>query len=552
MALLGFVLVARQWDAFVASFLYFFNWQGLIAYGIALGGVKIIHELGHAYTATRFGVRVPTMGISLLIMMPVLYTDTTAAWRLTSRKQRMMIDCAGVGAELMVASICTLLWSFVPDGSLRSGLFVLATTSWIASLAINLSPFMRYDGYYVLSDALGVPNLQPRSFALGRWWLREQLFDLGEAPPEQFPKPLERGLIAFAFLTWVYRLILFVGIAILVYHMFFKALGIILFVVEMVVFVGRPIFNELSAWWARRDAIGAGKRGRVFGFGLIALLVLAVLPLDRTVSAPAVLSPIGDAPLVSGDPAQIATVHVRNGDVVAAGAAIMTLVAPDLDREIAAHRVEIARLSVQMDRAMSDAEDLSNRAVLERQLQGAREALAGAEGRRAKLILRAPIAGKVVDITPDMHAGRWLGGAEVVARIVTPGRYDVQAYAAQEDIWRLENGASARFVPDDPAQASRAAKLVETANSAAQRIDLPVLASINGGPIAVASQGDEKYKPRNPVSRLRLIAVRDAGGTAAVQAVPGRVIIDAAGQSFLSRAIKWAGKIVAAEWSVTG
>jgi putative peptide zinc metalloprotease protein len=551
MALLGFVLVARQWDAFVASFLYFFNWQGLIAYAVALGGVKIIHELGHAYTATRFGVRVPTMGISLLIMMPVLYTDTTAAWRLTSRKQRMTIDCAGVGAELMVASICTLLWSFVPDGALRSGLFVLATSSWIASLAINLSPFMRYDGYYVLSDALGVPNLQPRSFALGRWWLRERLFDLGEAPPEAFPKHLERGLIVFAFLTWVYRLILFVGIAILVYHMFFKALGIILFVVEMVVFVGRPIFNELSAWWTRRDAIGGSKRGRVFGFTLIALAVMAVLPLDRSVTAPAVLSPIGESPLVSGDPAQIAKIHVRNGDTVAAGAAIMTLVAPDIDREAALHRVEIARLSVQMDRAMSDAEDLSNRAVIERQLQGARESLAGAEARRAKLVLRAPVSGKVVDIGSDMHLGRWLGGAEIAARIVTPGRYDVQAYVAQGDVWRLETGAGARFVPDDASQGSRAAKLVEAATSAAQRIDLPVLASTNGGPIAVASDGENELKPRSPVSRVRLIAERDDGGRAAVQAVPGRVVIDAAGQSFLSRMIKWAGKIVAAEWSVT-
>ncbi len=552
MALLGFILVARQWDAYVASFLYFFNWQGLIAYGIALGGVKVIHELGHAYTATRFGVRVPTMGVSLLVMMPVLYTDTTAAWRLTSRKQRMMIDCAGVGAELMVASICTLLWSFVPDGSLRSGLFVLATTSWLASLAINLSPFMRYDGYYILSDALGVPNLQPRSFALMKWWLREMLFDLGEPPPEHFSKALERGLILYAAITCLYRLILFLGIAVLVYHMFFKALGIILFAVEMVVFVGRPIFNEISAWWTRRETIVANKRGRIFGFALLALVVLAILPLDHSVSAPAVLSPIGDAPLVAGDPAQIAKIHVRNGDRVAAGTPIMTLLAPDLDREAALHRVEIARLSAQMDRAMSDAQDMSNRAVLERQLTGEKEALAGTDVRRAKLILRAPMAGKVVDITPDMHPGRWLGGAEVVARIVTPGRYDVQAYAAQDEIWRLENGASARFVPDDSAQGSRPAKLIEIANSAAQRIDLPVLASVNGGPIAVATQGEDKLKPRIPVSRLRLVAMRDDGeDRAAVQAVPGRVIIDAAGQSFLSRAIKWAGKIVAQEWSVS-
>ena len=551
-ALLGFVIVARQWDAFVASFLYFFNWQGLIAYGIALGGVKVIHELGHAYTATRFGVRVPTMGVSLLVMMPVLYTDTTAAWRLTSRKQRMMIDIAGVSAELMVASICTLLWSFVPDGSLRSGLFVLATTSWVTSLAINLSPFMRYDGYYILSDALGVPNLQPRSFALGRWWLRETLFNLGEAPPEHFPKRLKMGLVAYSFAVWFYRFFLFIGIAVLVYHMFFKALGIILFAVEMVVFVGRPIFNEICAWWTRRDAIVANRRGRIFGFVALALTVLAVLPLDRSVSAPALLSPIGDAPLVAGDPAQIAKIHVRNGDTVAAGSPIMTLLAPDLDREVALHRVEIARLSAQMDRAMSDAQDMSNRAVLERQLMGEKEALAGTEVRRAKLILRAPIAGTVVDIGPDMHPGRWLGGAEVIARIVTPGRYDVQAYAAQDDIWRLENGAEARFVADDPAQPSHSARLIEMASSAAQRIDLPILASVNGGPIAVAAQGEDKLKPRNPVSRLRLVAVRDDGGNAAVQAIPGRVIIDAAGQSLMSRAVKWAGKLLAQEWSVSG
>jgi putative peptide zinc metalloprotease protein len=552
-ALLGFILVARQWDAFVASFLYFFTWQGLIAYGIALGGVKIIHELGHAYTATRFGVRVPTMGISVLIMMPVLYTDTTAAWRLTSRKQRMMIDCAGVGAELMVASVCTLLWSFVPDGAFRSGLFVLATTSWIASVLINISPFMRYDGYYVLSDALGVPNLQPRSFALARWWLREKLFDLGEAPPEYFPKRLETGLIVYAIVTWVYRLILFIGIALLVYHMFFKALGIILFAVEMVVFIGRPIMNEISAWWTRREAIGGSKRARLWAYVLGGLALLMILPLDRSVTAPAVLSPIGDAPLVSGDPAQIAKIHVRNGDQVAAGAPIATLAAPDLDRDAALHRVEIARLSVQMDRAMSDAQDMSNRAVLERQLKGAREALAGTESRRAKLVLRAPIAGVVVDVDTDIHPGRWLGGAEVVARIVTPGRYDVQAYAAQDDIWRLDNGASARFVPDDPAQASRAAKLVEAANSAAQNIDLPVLASTNGGPIAVASSDKDKLKPRQPVSRLRLVAVRDDGQVSTTpQSVPGRVIIDAAGQSLLSRAVKWVGSIVAREWSVTG
>jgi putative peptide zinc metalloprotease protein len=552
-ALAGFLMVARQWDAFVTSFLYFFNWQGLMSYGVALGLVKVIHELGHAYTATRFGVRVPAMGVSLLVMMPVLYTDTSGAWRLTSRKERMMIGCAGVGAELMVASVATLLWSLVPDGGFRSALFVLATTSWITSLMINLSPFMRFDGYYILADAIGVPNLQPRSFALGRWRLREMLFDLGDPPPEAFPKRLEYGLSLYAYIVWVYRLILFIGIAILVYHMFFKALGIILFAVEMVVFVARPIFNELSVWYQLRDRIKATKRGRMIGYGALGLAVVAVLPLDRHVSAPAVLAPISNPPLVAGDPGRIAQVFVRNGQAVKAGAPIMRLVAPELDREAAGHRVQIARLDAQMNRAMSDTLDMSNRAVLERQLIAERDGLAGTERRRAKLLIAAPVAGVVTDLGSDMHPGRWLGGAEVVARIVTPGRYDVQAYVAEDDIWRIEQNARARFVPDDAAQQSRPAKLVEAAASAAQHIDQPVLTSTYGGPIAVATGAEEKFKPRNTVFRARLVTAQSSESNGAlIQPVPGIIEINASGQSLLSGMMSWFGKLLAQEWSVTG
>ena len=552
LALIGLLLVSRQWDAYKASFLYFFNLDGLIAYAFALGGVKVLHELGHAYTATRFGCRVPAMGISLLVMMPVLYTDTTGAWRLTSRKQRLMIDMAGVSVELMIAALATIAWVVLPDGSARSGAFVLSSTSWVMSLGINLNPFMRYDGYYVLSDWLGVPNLQNRSFALGRWWLREALFDLGDAPPEDMPRRLQRQLIVYAFAVWIYRLVLFVGIALLVYHMFFKALGLILFAVEMVVFVMRPIFNELSIWYARKDAIMASSRGRRWPWIIGGITVLALLPLDRHVSAPAVLAPIGAAPIVSGDPARVERILVRNGQVVATGTPLVILSAPDLDREIALRKINIARLRLQLDRAMSDSLDLSNRAVLEQQLLTESDALAGFETRRANLTLRAPVAGQVTDIAPDMNPGRWLSGAEVIARIVTPGQYDVEAYASEGDIWRIEQGALARFVPNDPLQPSRRAKLVERATSAAASLNTPILASTNGGSIAVEKDEGNKLKPRKAVYRVRLVVEKGTRESAdIIQTVPGVIKIDATGESFISHIARWTTQIFRSEGSLS-
>ncbi|WP_428628502.1 HlyD family efflux transporter periplasmic adaptor subunit [Sphingopyxis sp.] len=548
LAIVGLFLVSRQWDAFTASFLYFFSWQGLIAYAIGLSVVKIAHELGHAYTATRFGCRVPSMGASFLIMMPVLYTDTTGAWRLTSRRKRLAIDCAGVSAELMIASIATLAWALLPEGMLRSVAFILATTSWVMSLAINLNPFMRFDGYYLLSDLLGVPNLQPRGFALGRWRLRELLFRLGEPPPELLPRRMARILVVYAWATWIYRFILFLGIALLVYHLFFKLLGIILFVVEMAVFLVRPIWSEINEWRLRRGRILASPRGRLLVFGLGGLVLLGFLPLDRHVSAPAVMGPIAAVPIVAGDPARVERVLVRNGQRVAKGAPLIELIAPDIDVAAAQSRLRIAGIEAQLARGAADAEDLSERAVLERELLAEGNKLAGFDRRSARLVLRAPIAGVVTDLDTQAPRGRWLGGAEVLARVVTPNDYDVQSFVRESDISRIEDGALAHFVPDDPVLASRVAKLMEKSASAVQHMDQPILASTQGGPIAVNEDAGKTLRPREALYRLRFVATPGAGS---LRPVRGSISIDAQSQSLFGQMLGSLVRTIRAEASMT-
>src|SRR5690606_33005699 len=127
---------------------------------------------------------------------------------------------------------------------------------------INASPFMRFDGYFLLSDYLQMPNLHARAFALARWDLRERLFGLGEPAPEHFRGNQRRALVLFAWATWVYRLVLFLGIAALVYHFFIKALGIFLFLVEIVWFIAKPLWSEIRAWRERAPQIARSQRAR--------------------------------------------------------------------------------------------------------------------------------------------------------------------------------------------------------------------------------------------------------------------------------------------------
>ena len=426
---------------------------------------------------------------------------------------------------------------------------MLATTSLATSLLVNASPFMRFDGYYLLADWLRVPNLAPRAFALLRWRLREALFALGEPAPETLPDGLRRTLIAYAVLAFAYRASLYIGIALFVYHEFFKALGLVLFAVEVFVFIARPFLDEGRQWASRWPAIRASRRAGIVALIAGAALVACFLPLDRSVSLPAVLAPLGDAPLATGDPAEVTAVFARNGMTVAAGQSLVRLRAPELELTAAEARLRIAELEAQLARSPADRQDLADTAVLERDLATERYRLAGAEQRQAALVLRAPVAGRVVDIPDGLAPGQWTDGKAPLARIVTPGRSDVIAYLPLDQRWRLDRaGATGRFVADDGG--AWRVRLDEIGASAIAALDQPLLAAANGGPIATAPATPRAV----PVPAQALVAVRltaeagDAGGFP--QPVAGRVVLSARGESLAARLARGVARVLVREGSV--
>ena len=487
------------------------------------------------------------MGVSFLVLMPVLYTDTSAAWRLRSRRARMQIDAAGIAAELSVAAVALFLWFWVPDGPVRTAAFVLATTSLATSLLVNASPFMRFDGYYLLSDWLRVPNLAPRSFALMRWYLREWLFDLRESCPESLSAGLRRTMFAYALVTFCYRAGLYIGIALLVYHSTFKALGVILFLVEVHVFLARPLVAEWKEWRARRPAILARPRTRLTAGIAAALVVAAFLPLDRSVSLPALLAPIADQPLASGDPARIERVLVRPGQQVAAGQPLVLLSQPDIALGTAQARLRIAELESRLQRGVADADDLADRTVLQRDLLAERDRLAGYERRRAGLVLRAAASGRVVDLTDAVQPGVWTDGRQPLLRVVSAGAADVQAFADDDQSWRLEPGVTGRFVPDDAGAASWRVRLDEI-GAAAALPEAPQLMQPNGGPIPAA--GGSNPRALHAMTPVRLVAER-GDGTGFAQPVAGRVILPATGESLAARLWRALGRVVVKQSSLS-
>ncbi|GJE77140.1 HlyD family efflux transporter periplasmic adaptor subunit [Methylorubrum suomiense] len=486
--LLGLYLVLQQWDAFCATFLQFLTPEGLIGYLAALVAVKALHELGHAYVATHYGCRVPSMGLAFMVLVPVLYTDTTDAWRLRDRRQRIAIDSAGVAVELAVAAIATLAWSFLPEGTARSIAFFLATTGWVLSVAINLSPLMRFDGYYIAADLFGVSNLQPRAFALTTWALREILFGLGDPCPENWSARRRLGVIAYGVAVWIYRLVLFTGIAVMVYTLAFKLLGLLLFAVEIGVFVLRPITREALFWWTNRGRIAPGGRVRFTGAALAAVLMLLFLPLSGRVEIPAIAEPERTERLTAVAPARIETVEVEQGDAVSAGQVLMRLRSPALDHDLDTARIRLALVALKQDRRAADPQDRAGSLVLEGEHDARREAVRGLERRHDELVIRAAFDGVVAEIEPDLQPGRWVGKGEELGTLVSNGRRQVRGLVPEAAMARLYGGASGTFVPDDLTTGSIPVTVRSVSDAAVAIVEIPSLLSTLGGPVAVREE----------------------------------------------------------------
>ncbi|WP_235986722.1 HlyD family efflux transporter periplasmic adaptor subunit [Pseudomonas triticifolii] len=528
--LIGLVLVERDWTRFTSTLMDTFSWQGLVGYGVALIGVKILHELGHAFTAKRFGCRVPTMGVAFLVMFPMAYTDTNEVWKLSQRQQRFKVAAAGVLTELVVAVWATLAWTLLPEGLPKSIAFMLATTTWIATLAINSSPFMRFDGYFLLSDWLDMPNLHARSFALARWHMREWLFGLGLEPPEYFSRRMSVGLILFAYATWIYRLLLFLGIAALVYHFFIKAVGILLFVVEMGWFVLMPLYKEIKEWPHLLNR--QGKPARLWRPTLILLVAALILiaPWPTRLSASGILRPSESFPVYAPAGAQIARLPWANGESVKQGDVLLEMASPELQLRWRRAQVKLDSVRHQAELTGIDVQQRQNMQVLQQQEISARTELANVQAELAFYAPRAPFNGVVQNIEPGLKAGVWVSNHERLATLVDPGDWRVETYLDEDDVRRIKVSDTARFYADGDSRLNLPLQVTAIERDATRQLVNGVLSSAAGGSV-LTREKHGKLIPERAVYRVTLHSAQPPPQQARDQSWRGHVVISGTWQS---------------------
>ncbi len=396
-----------------------FNWHNIALMWVTTILIKSVHELGHGLTCKHFGGEVHEVGLMTMVFTPYFFVNVSDCWTMPDRKHRMLVSFAGIYVELVFAALATFLWAVVQPGWFKDFLFNIIIISSISTLLFNANPLMRFDGYYIMIDAIETPNLQQKSRALVQNKITRWLFGKGTKDEALSRMPLPKKRLAlfytYAVLSWlygywvIYQLIVFMephlqplGLEGLTDWFAFLALT---------GWVVVPLWHFVQQLHFTRDDLKPGGRGprmaKVFGIPLAAFLVFCFVPVQNEITRHSAVE-LAEPEIVHPEtPGFIKEVAVKEGQIVQPGTLLGRLENRELTERLVAAEQEAKRyeLAVNASIGLGKSDDLRQ---LQPLLDGAKAVLEKIRHDVQQLDVRAKTGGVILTRDMDQRVGHFL------------------------------------------------------------------------------------------------------------------------------------------------
>lgn len=510
-------LVLGNLSEFLAKlpdFQSFFAFDNLLFLGGLLIFTKTIHEFGHGLMCHHYGGECHEIGFMLMVLTPAMYCDTSDSWILPNRWHRMAIGAAGMYVEIFMAAICTFIWWFTNPGFLHYLCLNIMFLSSVSTILFNANPLLRYDGYYILSDFLEIPNLSQKSKQSLLSKLR--VWSLGMEPVNSRLLPKKNlGIFAlYSVSSFIYRWFVILIIFWFVSEIFepwgLQSLAYIMLAISLFGMVVVPLYKMVKFF------LHPGRLREVKRFNLVLTsCVLAVvaglicfLPIKQQVFGICRIRPAGAQLVYVQQPGVLVETKVQPGDKVNQGDVLAVLENPEFDLELASLKGRIARLEhdltgYELNRSLHLD---SSRLITETRLaiEASKEQLELKNLQAAPLVLKAPRAGVVVSAPnvptePDVgyalkswsgnplapkNIGAFFQPNTMLCMIADEEGYEAIIVMNQADINLIAPGQPAKFCVEQIRD-----RIFNGEISSSSRDELEVvpreLSQSNGGPIAV-------------------------------------------------------------------
>ena len=436
----GFLLLAQNWSEFINDRVSSFGAMDIVWIGLTWCVLKLVHELAHSVVCKRFGGRVQSCGILLLLMIPMPYVDVTSSWRFDNKWKRILTSAAGMMCEVFIAAIACWVWVKSTPGPLQyhAGNVIISAT--LHTLLFNINPLMKFDGYFMLADWLEIPNLAGH----GRAWLKGKFkwAYFGNKPAKLKETGL-RGLAVRAYgvlaMAWFFSIAIGLSLAA---SGLIEGFGLMVALIGMVMWVGVPLFSLTKYFLVGTKT---ERPNRVwFATAMTLTLLLAAgffyfCPSPSVVQAPVVIDFEPLHIVRSNSRGFIEEIHVSDGQAVNEGELLVTLKNPDLRHELKSLLIDIQISKLRYNTFFNQGE-ISQAQLEEKSLESMQKRQIELSERIAELDIYAPSSGSVLARDLDSKVGEYLEPGDEILSVATAGEIHAVALTRQDDIeWVAEN-----------------------------------------------------------------------------------------------------------------
>lgn len=461
---------------------------------VALFGLKVVHEFGHAYACKLFGGHVPEMGLFFIVFTPAAYVDATASWNFDSKWQRILVSLAGMYVESFVAAIALFVWVSTPPGFVHAMAYNTFFLAGLMTVLFNANPLMRYDGYYVMSDLVEIPNLRQRATDYVGHWVKA--WSLGIPGPTDEASRSEKIVLAvYGVGASLYRIVVVFGITFMIAYKFF-VIGIVLAIFSATMMIGKKLLNILNYLWFAEET--APMRPRAIAVSAIVFagvpLGLSALPVRTGSSVAAVVQPERTTVLRAPEGGILMDLAVVAGDRVVASQTLGQLVSPALRSELD-HLSATKRVAELRHAALEFPEPAKAQAVAE-QIRMLDRRLRHQRQRMEEMILAADQSGEILAPVDRRMRGAFVQKGTPLFTIASGAR-EIRLYLTEEELeyTNPQIGEEVEFRSSVSLDVCLTG-IVKTVQPAGTKIvDLPQLTHLGGGEVAIKPSGPQGMGP---------------------------------------------------------
>ncbi|HEX8310800.1 MAG TPA: biotin/lipoyl-binding protein [Chthoniobacteraceae bacterium] len=509
---IGIKVIVDRADAFKDQSQAILAPSNLVLLYLSFFVVKALHELGHACVCRRLGGEVHVIGLMLMIFTPVPYVDTTSSWAFRSRWKRALVGAAGMIVEMFVAAVAAVVWAYTAPGVVNSLAYNVILVASVSTLMFNINPLMRFDGYYILSDLLDIPNLQARATKQVTHLFERYLFGCKQSHSQAWTRKEATWLSIYGMSSFGYRLLVFAAI------LLFLAERFLLLGVLMALFCGftwlvAPVV-KLIRYLASSPRLGRQRSRAIAACAAVVALLfvgLEVIPAPNRFRAPGVLEAVEHRILSAETGGRIEEIVATPGQQVAKGDTLLRLSNRELELDLQSARAELKEAMAMRTRA--EHEFIADLEPLDSRIGVVGKRILKLERAQEALIVRAPHDG--VWLAPELedHQGAWLPRGKELGHIVNPSSFHFSAIVSQQEAsWLFGKEIRAGEV-HLLGRADITLPVLARTVIPADRRTLPsaALGWRSGGDIAVSTTDETGVQAREPFFEVR----------AAVESMPG-------------------------------